>query len=213
MQGTFNKRRTDQILSPEERDIQVRTRSVSDDELLELERGHKVFDSRSPNDVERGKTVIGTFQIGPPRSTSWFIAMTAATMGGILSNLILDLAKDIHANGPWNNCFSKINTWLNDEYKMSFQVRGSGNCGTTAQTQTVYDALMDVVDKWRREQRKRACAVIDHEGGGRLEFAMSATAQPAYELECGDKLFYACKGNENGEPTCDKVDSLHDTIQ
>ena len=110
------------------------------------------------------------------------------------------------------NCFDQISTWLNNDYKVSVQVRSGGNCGTTAEKQTIYDMLDVVVNKWKDRQLRRACATIDHEGGGRMEISLSSTSQPAYEITCSKREFWACKGNENGEPTCEYIKSIHDEL-
>ena len=130
-------------------------------------------------------------------------------IGTILSNFATEVINNMRKN---KNCFDEVATWIEGDYSVSFEIRGGGNCGTTAIRQTIYDGLYQVVDQWRKDKVTRACAVFDHEGGGRIEFAMSATAQPAYAVDCKGQKFYACKGNENGEPTCQVVKNIHDEI-
>ena len=42
---------------------------------------------------------------------------------------------------------------------------------------------------------------------------MSATSQPAYAVDCMGQGFQACKGNENGEPTCQVVKDIHELMR
>ncbi|TIC28186.1 hypothetical protein E3Q10_03331 [Wallemia mellicola] len=108
-------------------------------------------------DIENGRYVPGS-----PRASAWWQTIVGGTVDSFLSNLLWNLADRAHQEGySSRNCFDQVSTWLDDTYKMSFQVRGAGNCGTDAETQTIYDALIEIVDKWRERQARRACETID----------------------------------------------------
>lgn len=81
-------------------------------------------------DIENGRYVPGS-----PRASAWWQTIVGGTVDSFLGNLLWNLADRAHQEGySSRNCFDQVSTWLDDTYKMSFQVRGAGNCGTDAET-------------------------------------------------------------------------------
>lgn len=148
---------------------------------------------------------------------SWWdqfsLDVASGTASGAAKAVLKKLANTMY---EWytkeEKCFDTIATWVSKEKSVSFHVRGSGVCSMTAIQTTYYDALVQVVGYWKDRKLTRACGVLDHEGGGHLEFSMSAQSIPARNVYCGNKEFYACKRNENGWPSCSFTHSIHDEL-
>ncbi|TIC01801.1 hypothetical protein E3Q18_00584 [Wallemia mellicola] len=149
---------------------------------------------------------------GEEPNQNWWYAFLQQALSNVFGRLFDRWANKVTKNGASKNCFDEIATWIQNDFKVSFQMRANGNCGTNAQSQTIYDALYDIISFWKYKNYRKGCAVMDHGGGGRYEITMSASSQPAYEVVCSNKKFFACKANEDGYPSCEQTHSIHDEI-
>ena len=78
---------------------------------------------------------------------SWWFAASSGIASVGIGTIIANFATDVYNNIGSKNCFDEVATWIEGDYSVSFEIRGGGNCDTTAIRQTIYDGLYQVVDQ------------------------------------------------------------------